>query len=142
MASLTQIRKALKNTIDNHTTAELFVYDLVEDLGQLPAVIIEPTSSEFEEAMNRGLDCWYFNLYILVSPAADSANGQSLLDQLISGAGPNSIRELLFNRPDLGLSNTDASVLGMKDYGGKLEWASIQHVGAILKVRVLTDGRA
>jgi hypothetical protein len=142
MSSLTTIRAAIARTIDTHTSMELFVYALVEDMGMLPAIIVEPVFADFEEAMGRGMDTWDFNIYILTSRAADSANGQQLLDQLVSGAGPNSIRQILYEHADLGLQDTDAAAYALKGYGGSFDWAKVPHVGAVLKVRVRTDGRA
>lgn len=141
MASLSAIRDNLARVIDKHTAKEIHTYGLVEDFGEVPAVIVEPEKSDFEEAMQRGMDTWTFNLFILCSSKAGAASGQELLDQLISGAGPNSIRQVLYDHSDLGLDETIASCLGMVGYGGKFEWAKVPHVGAILKVQVRTSGR-
>lgn len=143
MASLSQIREGLRTTIKSNVNTNLHVYNLVEDMGQLPAVIIEPVSSDFDEAMQRGMDVWDFNLFVLVSRAVSSAHGQTLLDQLISGAGVNSIREILYQHSDLGLSDgTDAHVYQVKAYGGSFDWAKVAHVGAVIKVMVRTPGSA
>lgn len=140
MASLLQIRDALKKTIDGKTTIELNVYDLVEDMGALPAVIIEPNTCDYDGAFGRGMDVWDFNLYILVSRSASSAVGQRLLDKLISGEGENSIRQLIYENDDLGLTDgTTAHAYLVKAYGGSFDWAKISHVGAIMKVRVNTQ---
>jgi len=142
MASLTNIRNALKKTIDKQTKVELTVYDYVEDFGQVPAVIVEPVSSDFDGSMQRGTDTWDFNLYVLTSRAASSRNGQELLDQLVSGSGDNSIRQIIDENENLGLGeSTTAHLYMMKAYGGSFEWAKIPHVGAVLKVKVITDGR-
>lgn len=132
----------MARTIDNHTSMELFTYALVEDMGNLPAVIIEPVEADFQEAMQRGMDTWDFNIYVLTSRAANSETGQAVLDQLVSGAGPNSIREILHEHSELGLGeSTDATVYKLLGYGGSFTWAKVPHVGAVLKVRVRTDGR-
>lgn len=141
MASLEQIRDALANTINANTAMEVYCYATVPDKIHLPAVVIEPTYCDFEGAMGRGLDLWDFNLFVLVT-RGDSETGQDQLDQLVSGSGPNSIRRILFERDDLGLDQTEATCYSMHGYGGKHEWFKVEHVGAILKVRVITDGRA
>lgn len=143
MASLEAVRNALGQTINNYVSGELFVYGHVEEFGEVPAVIIEPDVADFQGAFARGLDEWIFNVYVLCSTKADSAYGQGLLDRLVSGSGPDSIRQVLHDHADLGLQDgTDATVIGMKGYGGKFEWSKVGHVGAILKVLVRTDGRA
>lgn len=141
VASLTRIREALRDTIKGQTVAEIEVYDLVEDMGEVPCVIIEPDTADFEGAMNRGMDVWDFTLYVLTSRNVDSANGQELLDKLVSGAGEDSIRQILFENSTLGLTSTDAHCYALKGYGGKFDWARVPHVGAVLKVTVRTDGR-
>lgn len=141
MASLTAIRQAMADTIKDKTTIDINVYNLVEEMGQTPCVIIEPVTADFEGAMGRGLDEWDFNVYILTSRKVDSAYGQELLDQLVSGAGENSIRQILFENSDLGLVSTDAQAYALKGYGGSFDWAKVPHVGAVLKVMVRTDGR-
>lgn len=139
MASLLSIREALKSTVDNKTQVELNVYDLVEDMGALPAVIIEPNTCDFDGAFGRGMDVWDFNVYVLVSRSASSAVGQRLLDKLISGEGPDSLRKILYENGDLGLEDgTTAHVYQLKAYGGAFDWAKVSHVGAVLKVRVTT----
>ncbi len=144
MASLSEIRTGIARTIDNHTDIELFTYDQVEDLGNLPAVIVEPITADFEGAFDRGLDEWDFNLYVLVG-RADVTSGQDILDALVSGSGPNSIRRILHEHSDLGLvtdSTVDAQCYAMRGYGGKFEWYDVPHIGAILRVLVRTDGKA
>jgi hypothetical protein len=145
MASLKAIRDALKTTIQNYTEKQIYCYDTVPGVTQLPAVVILPTdkpiSADFQESFNRGHDTWYFDLYILTSLASTSY-GQEQLDELLTGAGPNSIREAIFNHPDLGLTDgTDAFAYRIKEYGGKFEFARIEHQGAVLQIRVITDGR-
>ena len=84
---------------------------------------------------------WDFNVYVLTSRSVDSAYGQELLDKLVSGAGEDSIRQILFENADLGLDSTDAQCYALKGYGGSFDWAKVPHVGAVLKVTVRTDGR-
>lgn len=140
MAELADLRTALAQTIDNGTQSTVFVYADVADIDQLPAVLIEPTNADYTEALSRGTDCWWFNVYILCS-RNDATIGQTQLDGLVSGSGPDSIRAAVYNKPDLGLTNdVDAMVMKMLGYGGTFQDASIQLVGAILKVRVYTDG--
>lgn len=142
MASLSEIRQAMCDVIEQYTTAELFAYKYVDELANLPAVIVEPITADYEMSMARGTEEWHFNVYVLVSRAAGSDDGQELLDQLISGDGPNSIAKILWEHSDLGLPDRlDASVKAMKGYGGAFDFGNVPHVGAVLLVTVITDGR-
>lgn len=142
MASLSAIRAGLATTIQNGVEGDLFTYDTLPDNPQLPCVLVEPADADFEGAMTRGMDTWFFHLYVLCS-RGDSAASQQELDTFISGSGPNSIRRVLYGRPDLNLDDgTDASVQGMFGYGGKLESVGVSVTGAVLRVKVITDGRA
>lgn len=141
MSSLSQIRTALAETISEGVDSELLTYDTVPDVAQLPAAVIRPRDCNFAKAFNRGLDEWDFDIFVLVG-RTDTQGGQEQLDGFIAGAGPDSIREVLFNNPTMGLADSDAFVKGMSGYGGEFNTARITHVGAILKVVVRTVGSA
>lgn len=141
MSSLEEIRTALASTISNGVSSTLFAYADVSELEELPAIIVQPTSADFTGAMARGTDVWSFNVFVVCS-RADAVVGQSQLDGFVSGAGPDSIRQVLFGRNDLGLSDCSAEVLKVVGYGGTFSTAQVVLIGAVLKVRVFTDGRA
>lgn len=142
MATMAAIRDAIANTIKQYTTTELYTYTFAEEFGETPAIIVEPDIADYQGAFDRGLDEWVFNVYVLCSTKVSSRYGQGLLDKLVSGSGPESIRDILDKHPDLGLTDgTDASLESMRGYGGKFEWSQVPHVGAILKVRVRTLGK-
>lgn len=107
---------------------------------RLPAVVVKPVSGDFTGAFQRGLDTWEFDVYVLVA-RQEGPTQQELLDQFITGAGPNSIRQVVYQTPQLGREDiSDAMVKKMTGYGGTFQAAHIAHTGAILKVTVLTDG--
>lgn len=141
MAGLNEIRAALAQTIKENVSVPLFAYDTVEDINNTPCVMIEPAAADFEGAFQRGMHTWEFNLFVLCSKSASSPNGQRLLDKLVGGTGPDSIVRILEQNPTLGLPDTDAQCYMLKGYGGSFDWARVQHVGAVLKVRVITDPR-
>ncbi len=140
MSSLANIKKALAETIEEHVTSEeVNVFTYIPDLIQTPAVCIDPHMSKFDGAMARGDDMWRFNLYIVVQ-RGDAENSQEELDDFLESAGPRSIREAIFKKPDLGLDDCQAFVSGVHEYGGGYRDARIDVVGAILRVDVHTDG--
>lgn len=140
MATLAAIRTALAETAKAGVASQLFAYDKMPDSPQLPALIVEPTDVDFAAALSQQ-DCWYFNVYVLCA-RTDSTVAQTVLDGFLSGGGPDSVRRAIYEREDLGLPNTTATVLGMTGYGGNFEGNRLNLVGALLRVRVYTDGRA
>jgi hypothetical protein len=138
--SLSDIRAALSDTIRSAGIG-VYSYATVKDKGHLPAAIVEPIEADFNGAFHRGLDTWWFNLYVLVR-GADEEAAQRKLDSYVTGAGEHSIRELLFNNKNLGLgptSGVEANVDSLKSYGGEFKWGGVEHIGAILKVRVVVS---
>lgn len=141
MSSLANLKQALADTIEEHVTSEeINVFTYIPDLIQTPAVCIEPHMSKFDGAMSRGDDMWRFNIYIVVQ-RTNAEDAQDNLDAFLESAGPRSIREAIFNKPDLGLEDTQAFVSGMHEYGGGYRDARIDVIGAVLRVDVHTDGR-
>lgn len=138
MATLGTIRTAVKTIVAGNDSA-LWPYDKVPEAVQVPALVVEPVTADFNVAMGRGTDTWLLDLHLLVSDA-DAAIGQTLLDELVSGAGTRSIRQVVFNNRTLGLQNTDAHVAQMIAYGGQFESASVAHIGATLRLVVHTKG--
>lgn len=145
MASLTEIRAALKATLKANIDG-LYVYSEVSDVAQMPAAVAMPApqsasgmTCDFDGAFGRGLDTWHIDLFILVA-RTDAALAQKVLDQFVTGAGPKSIRRVIYENPDLGLADgTDCHATGVRDYGGFFETANIQQVGAVVRLIVRTS---
>lgn len=145
MASLTEIRAALKATLKDNI-AGLNVYSEVSEVQQTPAAVAIPASQtaggmtcDFDGAFGRGLDTWHIDLYVLVS-RTDAALAQKMLDQFVTGTGPKSIRRVIYENPDLGLDDgTDCHAAGVRAYGGHFETASIQQMGAVVRLIVRTS---
>lgn len=139
MASLKAIRDAIKETVES-AIPSITCYDTVPESPNLPAVIVQPAVGDFNVAFGRGTDRWEFDLIVLVS-WGESDVAQDELDGYISGAGETSIRQAIFNARKLGLTDTDASVSAMSEYGGKTA-AAMDHLGAVLRLVVVTSGTA
>ncbi|WP_055563607.1 hypothetical protein [Streptomyces atriruber] len=144
MASLTDIRSALKATVKSEIP-ELNVYSEVSDVQQVPAVVVMPAGTslsgmacDFNGAMGRGMDVWTLDLYVLVA-RTDGSLAQRSLDQYVTGSGPKSLRQIIYQNPALGLDDgTDAHAEGIREYGGSFMTAGIQHVGAVVRLTVRT----
>lgn len=141
MADLDDIRDAIASTITTNITS-LHGYGTVPDAANvLPAIVVIPFTADFTQAMGRGLDEWIFDVLVLVS-TSEVAIRQNELDSYVTGAGSNSIRQAIFNNRTLGLSNTDAYVSEMTEYGMRFPVSEIEHIGARLKIVVHTIGTA
>ncbi|AEV52067.1 hypothetical protein [Rhodococcus phage REQ1] len=142
MTTLSEIRDALAKTIKAGVDKPLHAYETVEEIVNVPCIMIEPFNADFEGAFQAGMHTWEFYVFVLASRAAGSATGQKLVDQMVSGTGPNSVAQILNENYTLGLNGVEAQCYGMKGYGGSFDWAKVAHVGAILQVRVTVDPHA
>lgn len=143
MATLTELREAFCNVVNNALgeDSDFFTYPQMVDMPTTPCLIVEPADADFCTVMQRGQDDWYFMVYVLCS-RTDTESAQKELDEYIAGSGPKSIRHIIYDHPDLDLGdNTQAFVMGMKGYGGAFEANRTPMVGAVLTVKVSTDGR-
>jgi hypothetical protein len=140
MASLRQIREALKTTIEA-AIPEMQGYDTVPESANLPAFWSVPRPANFVVAFGRGSDTYTFDLFVAVSRGDDEI-GQVELDDYLTGAGDKSIREAIWNARTLGLTDTDATVTGFENYGAQFQIADTDHIGAVLKLQVTTSGTA
>lgn len=138
MASISAIRAAAGTTIGAAVT-DLSVYRTVPDVVNLPALVVMPAESDFVGAMGRGMVTHLFDLYVLVSNR-EAGLAQDDLDEFVNVFGAKSVPQAVWNNRSLGLAKTDAHVSGMSGYGGSFETAHIEHVGAVLRLNVHTDG--
>ena len=138
MASFTTIRTAIKTTVGNNISG-IRVYDTIDDMINVPAAVLLPTSINFTEAMARGTDRYEFDLLVVVS-RTDSRSGQNQLDGFINGSGSSSIRQVIFQNSDLGQSDTSAVVTTMSDYGATYAVNGVECIGARLGLTVYTKG--
>ena len=144
MATLQAIRDGIANVIKGQIPS-LHVYDTVPDATNFPAVIVQPDpkkSADLQGAFARGMDTWHVLIYVLVPRGTDVRAAQEKLDRFITGGGDRSVREALWNRPDLGLAETDLNAVGVEAYGGSFDTANTPCLGAILRTEVRTSGRA
>jgi hypothetical protein len=140
MASLAQIRQGIATTIST-AVPTIHAYKRAPGTVNLPAFVVIPRETDFQQSMGRGLDVYSFSVIVLTS-ARDDDLAQADLDEFINGFGSKSIRQAIFANRTLGLANVDASVVGMNDYGARFDVADIDHVGARLLVDVHTTGTA
>ncbi|MER5355717.1 hypothetical protein ABT093_36010 [Kitasatospora sp. NPDC002551] len=119
--------------------------------GYTPDAVSEPhfftgeVAVDFDKTMGRGLDELEITCRVLVGRADDRA-AQRLLDALLSGAGPASLKraiEAARGAPGehaLGGLADDLRVERVQGYRW-YEHAGVQYVGAEMIIRVFGDGR-
>lgn len=139
MSGLEEIRDKIKKILDENIQG-LHAYDTVPDAANvLPCVVVFPATTDFDVAMGRGTDTYEFDLLVLASYAS-AESGQDSLDAFVTGAGSRSIRQVVFNNRTLGLSDVDAHVAQMTEYGARYTVAEYNHIGARLRLVVHTRG--
>jgi hypothetical protein len=86
------------------------------------------------------MDEWTFDLIVMVS-RVDAVLAQKQLDQYVTGKGPKSLRQIIFQNPTAGLTDgTDIQAEGIREYDALMPMnaAGIQYVGAALRITVRT----
>lgn len=119
-------------------------------LGYTPDAVAEPLffvgeyTVEYDKTFGRGLDEAEFTCRVLASRGDDKA-GQRLLDALLSGAGPASLKQAIEaargapGEAALGGLADDLHVVRVQGYRW-YEHAGVQYVGAEIIIRVIGDG--
>ncbi|MFE7559666.1 hypothetical protein [Kitasatospora sp. NPDC057500] len=119
--------------------------------GYTPDSIAEPhfftaeVNVDFDKTMGRGLDELEITCRVLVGRGDDRA-AQQLLDALLSGAGPASLKQAIEaargapGEYALGGLAHDLRVERVQGYRW-YEHAGVQYVGAEMTIRVIGDGR-
>lgn len=132
-SSLTDIREALKATLSQ---SGLHLYETVPDVTNTPAAVILPDDADYLGAMRMGGDTYNFDVAVLVA-SRNIRDAQRKLDRYVTGQGENSLREFLYHNSGLGLPDVDATVKGFKGYGGNFQQATVDCIGAVLRVCVV-----
>ncbi|MCX4752894.1 hypothetical protein [Kitasatospora purpeofusca] len=119
--------------------------------GYTPDSVTEPhfftgeVAVDFDRTMGRGVDELEITCRVLVGRGDDRA-AQAVLDALLSGAGPASLKAAIEaargapGEPALGGLAHDLRVERVQGYRW-YEHAGVQYVGAELTIRVIGDGR-
>lgn len=145
MSSLAEIRQGLADTVRSHVEqsgVDLYCYPYAKGSVNLPCTMVLPggggrdnKAGDFTMTMDRGTEKWSFQLIVLCS-RSDEDSGQTQLDQFLDKEGGLSIRQAIWNTPDLGLGDVDAMVTGVAEYNGQYDMVRTPHVGAALLVQV------
>lgn len=145
MSTLEQIRTAIADTIRDYIEPagiDLYCYPYVKGSVTLPCVMVMPggggrdnKAGDFTMTMARGTEKWSFQLLVLCA-RTDEDSGQQQLDQFIDKAGALSVRQAIWEKPDVGLGDVDVMVTGVAEYHGQYSMVRVEHVGAALQLQV------
>src|SRR5690606_7059746 len=116
MATLGEIREAIKETLEENIPGIKCYRYIPENALVLPAIIVEPEMASFVEAMGRGTDRWDFTLLVLVGfNHLESAHDD--LVPFVSVHGNKSIREVISENKTLCLDDANPTDEHVYDYG-------------------------
>ncbi|MFE1749002.1 hypothetical protein ACFW88_00350 [Streptomyces anandii] len=124
--------------------AKLTCSGFVPDAITAPHFFVAEYEQDFDRAMARGLDELMFTCRVLVSRADDRA-AQHLLDDMLSGSGPASLKQAMEaargapGQYALGGLAHDLHVQRIQGYRW-YEHAGATYVGAELTIKVIGDG--
>ncbi len=135
MASLKQIREGVKAIVEAEQIG-LKVYPRIPGTTVGRVLVVRLATADFTVVMRKGADTWNLDLIVLLA-TSDLDVAQQHLDEYIDGGGPKSIRSAIFANKSLGLDDVDAHIAQMVGYG-PFDFASYDHVGAILRLIVHT----
>jgi hypothetical protein len=136
MATFAEIRDALKAVIEANIDG-LKVYPRIPGSSTGRALVVRPAApTDFTVAMGRGTDTWQIDLVVVI-PLGDLDVAQQHLDAYVDGGGAHSIRKVVFNNRTLNLTNTDAHVSSLIEYGQAAN-ASYDNISATLRLVVHT----
>lgn len=143
MASIDALRTALVTTLEGNISGFKCYRMVPENALVVPCALIELDSTNFMVSMGRGTDTHQITLLVLVS-YNHSEIAQTNLDPYVAGSGTRSIREVIWNNRDLGVSGWNATVTQMYDYGMRyvstLQGHGHEQIGARLAMTVHTRG--
>jgi len=133
-------RSAMKAAIQNVWSDTLTVYEYVESVTIVPAVVInvanEP-SITFNGAFGRGSARYYYDL-ICLAPKTELTSNQITLDELVDPEVEKSIPWILHGNPSLGGNIGSVTCLRADNYGGEWSSANVEHIGALVRVEIMT----
>lgn len=136
MATLAAVADALADTIA--TATGLRTTDHIPGDVNPPALFVCPSGGIERGAMNRGQMEVTFDAHIFTSRTVDRVGQQALYDYATFD-GTKSVWKAVDDTPTLGLSGTNAAVLGFRFLGIE-EVSALGYWGGAFQVLVLTTG--
>lgn len=137
MASLADVREALVSNLSTITGVQWSAYMLANPT--LPYGEIVPAETEFDLAMDRGLDRYVLTVRVFVGQMSD-IGAQKNLDEFLAGSGARSVKAAVEAAPDLGGACDDLRVTGVSGYRQFVFEGKPPALGAEWRVEVIASG--
>jgi hypothetical protein len=134
VASVSAIRDGLKTRLA--TVPGLRAHDVVPDVMNPPAAIVQLEDISFDATMGRGSDRLTFTVTLFVSNAWNRT-AQDNLDAYLAGEGASSIKAAIEADETLASVVSFAWVMGVRNYGD-FEFAGQSYYGAEFVIEVMT----
>jgi len=135
MSTLAQVRTATKTTLEAEIT-NLIVYDKAGDVTQSPSVVLVPKDEATNVSFAGAGSIYDFELIVMAERQPIQV-AQSKIDALIDRGTSGSIPRVIQEFPTLGLSDVDAYVGKMSDYGKEYVSQGVTYIGAVLTLKVV-----
>ncbi len=134
MASLTTIRQALSDTVDN--VPGLRAFPTFQSQVNPPVAIIIPQRGQMMTWDTEDNSVTYFLQIVLLVSYGEDASSQAALDALLDSTGANSVLGALRASPSLGGQVNYCIPVSVGGYG-TTEWAGSQYYGCTIGVQAV-----
>lgn len=135
MASITNIRTNLATRLG--TITGLRTAATMPDLPNPPIAVVTPVSVTYDNAFQRGMNTYSFNVTLIVG-RADERTAQNSLDAFVSSTGTKSIKLAIEGDKTLAGAVFDTRVVEMRTYGA-LSYGEIVYIAAEFTVLCYAD---
>lgn len=114
MASITNLRTGIATNLA--TISGLRTSPTLPDNPNPPVALVVPTTVAFDDAFNRGMQLYTFNVLVIVG-RVDERTAQNKLDEFVSSTGASSIKLAIESDKTLSGNAFDVRVTEMRSYG-------------------------
>jgi len=134
MASLSSIRQALSNTVDN--VPNLRAFPTFQSQVNPPVAIITPQRGQMMTWDTEDGTVTYFLQIMLLVSYGEDASSQAAMDAFLDNTGANSVLGVLRADPSLGGQVSYCVPVSVSGYG-TTEWAGSQYYGCSIGVQAV-----
>lgn len=138
--TIAQHRAAIKAAILAVWEEDLSVYEYVQSVTQVPAIVVTPSSEPTitpNASFGRGSARHYYDV-ICMAPQTEPTSNQMTLDELVDPELTNSIPYIFTSNTSLGGNIAMCTWLRVDNYGGEYKSANIEHIGALVRLEIQT----
>lgn len=147
MAALGDVIDNIAATVQRATGIRTIPY--IVESPPAPCAMVYPERCDYSKTFGRGVDQWSIKVQLVIPLNSDRATHRLMYDWL-SGAGPQSVRQAIYQAPTLGTdpaespagaaASMNGTVSEMVEYGVVFTLEGVRFLSATLNVTVLTSG--